>query len=313
MSDRLAVEVLPGLRLRTPLLGASGCLGHGHEAGRAGLLHGLGGIVTKTVTLRPRAGNPPPRLAETSGGLLNSIGLENPGVEAFLAGALPEVLSTGLPVLVSVGGERAEDYEEVIERLEGAEVSGYEINLSCPNVQGGALPFSTDPEACARIVGSLRRRTDRPLFVKLSPNTHLVVEVARAAAAAGADGLTLVNTLRGLAVDWRRRRPRIGLGAAGYSGPPIKPIALRIVHDVRQAVAIPILGSGGAATAEDVLEFLVAGASAVQLGTVLFADPGAPARIVSRLEVLLDEEGVRAADLVGTLRVAVEGAGHGKA
>ncbi|MEZ5989144.1 MAG: dihydroorotate dehydrogenase [Planctomycetota bacterium] len=304
MGDRLRCPLLPGLTLANPVLTASGTYGSGLEGSRFGDLSALGGLVTKTVTPRPRAGNPPPRLAETPAGMLNSIGLENPGVEAFLAGDLREALELGPPVILNVGGESFEEFEAVVDRVQGCGAVALEVNLSCPNIQGGALPFSTDPAACEALVASLARRSALPLFVKLSPNVTRIVDIARAAEAGGAAGLTLINTLLGLAVDWRRRRTRIGLGVAGFSGPAIKPVALRCVWQVHQACRLPILGVGGVTTAEDVLEFLVAGASAVQVGTSCFVDPLAPVRILEELEVLLEQEGTTVDEIRGTLRPA---------
>ncbi len=312
MKDRLRTHLLPGLVLENPLLSASGCFGAGLEGASTGESGILGAIVTKTVTLRPRAGNPPPRIFETSGGLLNSIGLANPGIESFLERDLPGALALGPPVIVNIGGETSGEYAALAERLQDSGAAALEVNLSCPNVQGGSLPFSTDPDACRRVVSELRRATDLPLFVKLSPNTHAVVEVACAAVEGGADGLTLINTLLGMAVDWRRRRPRIGMGVAGYSGPPVKPVALRIVHQVRRAVGVPILGVGGIQSAEDVCEFLVAGASAVQIGTAWFTDPRAGSWILSRLERLLAEEDTSVDDLVDSMgKERRSGRGHG--
>ncbi|MAE77893.1 MAG: dihydroorotate dehydrogenase B catalytic subunit [Planctomycetes bacterium] len=287
----LRTSLLPGLTLANPVLSASGCYNHGVEGARFGDVKRLGALVTKTVTPRPRAGNPPPRLWETSAGMLNSIGLENPGVERFLAEEMPRALELGPPVILNVGGESLEEFEQVTERVQDCGAVALEVNLSCPNVQGGQLPFATSPAACEEVVGRVRRVSRLPFFVKLSPNTHLVADVARAAASAGADGLTLINTLHGRGIDWRRRRPCLAEGSGGLSGPAIKPVALHFVALVRAAVRLPILGVGGIATAEDVCEFLVAGASAVQVGTAHFLDPLCGVHIVEELEELLVAEG----------------------
>ncbi|PIE22039.1 MAG: dihydroorotate dehydrogenase B catalytic subunit [Planctomycetota bacterium] len=287
----LTVELCPGLRLANPVLSASGTWGAGLEAARFADVSGIGGIVTKTVTPKPRAGNPPTRLAETPSGMLNSIGLENPGVDAFLQGDFQDSLQLGPPVILNVGGESFEEFEQIIERVQGCGAAALELNLSCPNVQGGALPFSTDPVACEKIVASCVSRSELPIFVKLSPNVTRITELAQAAEQGGADGLTLINTLLGMAVDWRRRRPVLGLSIGGLSGPAIKPVALRCIWQVRQVCSLPILGVGGASSGSDVLEFLLAGADAVQIGTANFGDPLAPVHIVEELRGLLAENG----------------------
>jgi len=297
----LETPLLPGLVLENPVMTASGTYGAGLEGSRFGEVSVLGALVTKTVTPRPRAGNAPPRIHETSGGMLNSIGLENPGVDRFLAEDLPRALELGPPVFLNVAGESHQEYVEVVERVQGCGAAALEVNLSCPNVQGAALPFATDAPACEKLVTELARISEVPLFVKLSPNVTRIAEIAEAAEAGGASGLTLINTLLGMAVDWRRRRSRIGLGMAGYSGPAIKPVALRCVHQVRRATTLPILGVGGAASAEDVLEFLVAGANAVQIGTASFRDPLAALHILEDLRVLLREEGATVREITGSL------------
>lgn len=287
---RLRAPVLPGLTLRNPVLSASGCWGRGAEGAAFGDIGRLGALVTKTVTPRPRAGNPPPRLCETPAGMLNSIGLENPGVEVFLRDELPGALGAGPPVILNVGGESLAEYEQVVERVQDCGAAALEINLSCPNIQGGQLPFATDPIACEDVVRRIRDRSALPFFVKLSPNTHLLPDIARACEVAGADGLTLINTVLGRAIDWRRRCSRIGLGSGGLSGPAIKPVALHCIATVRAAVELPILGVGGVRSAEDVCEFLVAGAHAVQVGTEHFRRPLAGIEIIDELEGLLVRE-----------------------
>ena len=258
----------------TPIYNASGCLDAltAPEIARA-----LDAFVTKTVTPRPREGNPPPRIAETESGMLNSIGLQNPGIEAFLAENVPRLGALGIPIWVSVGGFSADDYAAVCEQLDECdEVATIELNLSCPNVEEA-------PETAAELVGAARRATRKELYAKLSPATWDVAESARAVADAGADGLSLVNTIRGLMLDAETRRPKLARGPGGYSGPALRPIALACVYACAEAVDLPIVGMGGIATGGDVTDFVSAGASAVALGTILFSDPWAPARVRSEL------------------------------
>jgi dihydroorotate dehydrogenase (NAD+) catalytic subunit len=257
-----------------PILNASGCLDAltAPEIARA-----LDAFVTKTVTPLPREGNPPPRIAETEGGMLNSIGLQNPGIEVFLATVVPRLGELGVPIWVSVGGFSATDYAVVCERLDECDrVETIELNLSCPNVEEA-------PETAAELVSAARAVTTKTLYAKLSPATWDVAESARAVAAAGADGLSLVNTIRGLALDPGTRRPKLALGPGGYSGPGLRPIALACVYACAEAVDLPILGMGGIGTGRDVEDFVSAGARAVALGTVLFSDPWTPDRIRSEL------------------------------
>jgi dihydroorotate dehydrogenase (NAD+) catalytic subunit len=263
------------------ILNASGCL-DGLTAPE--IARSLDAFVTKTVTPLPREGNPPPRIAETEHGMLNSIGLQNPGVEAFLADVVPRLGELGVPLWVSVGGFSAADYATVCERLDDVDdVATIELNLSCPNVEEA-------PETAAELVAAAREATNKELYAKLSPSTWDVAESARAVAAAGADGLSLVNTIRGLELVPGTRRARLALGPGGYSGPALKPVALACVHTCAQAVDLPIVGMGGIATAEDARDFISVGAVAVALGTILFSDPWAPDRIRSELaDSLLDE------------------------
>jgi dihydroorotate dehydrogenase (NAD+) catalytic subunit len=261
----------------TPLLNASGCLDAliAPEVARS-----LDAFVTKTVTPLPREGNPPPRIAETESGMLNSIGLQNPGVDAFVLEHLPRLSALGVPIWVSVGGFSAADYAHVAGRLDDSdEVTMIELNLSCPNVEEA-------PETAAELVTAARSVTSKPLYAKLSPATWDVAESARAVRDAGADGLSLINTIRGLAFDAARQRPRLARGPGGYSGPALRPIALACVFACADAVDLPIVGMGGVTSADDVMDFVAAGASAVALGTILFSDPWAAARI--RAEVRAD-------------------------
>lgn len=274
-----------------PLLNASGCL---DALTAPEVAQSLDAFVTKTVTPLPREGNPPPRIAETESGMLNSIGLQNPGIEAFVSDHLPRLSALGVPIWVSVGGFSASDYAEVCERLdESKDVAHIELNLSCPNVEEA-------PETAAELVTAARAVTAKPLYAKLSPATWDIAESGRAVADAGADGLSLINTIRGLAFDGPRRAPKLGRGAGGYSGPGLRPIALACVYACAEAVDLPIIGMGGATSADDVRDFVAAGASAVALGTALFCDPWAPARIRAELEA----EGIPSAV---TLRVVAPG------
>lgn len=282
-SPDLSVE-LGSLRLANPVLVASGTFGYGTEREELTSASGLGGIVTKTITLEPRSGNAPPRLFETPSGLLNSIGLQNVGIDRFLAEKLPPLRELGVPIVVSIGGRSAEDFTEVARRLDGAGgVSALELNVSCPNVKEGGLEFCQVPGAAARVVERVRAVTPLPLWTKLSPNLTRIGELAHACEDAGSDALTAVNTFVGLAVDIRTGRSRLSPGTGGLSGPAIRPLALAKVREVVRAVRIPVIGVGGIASAEDVLEFLVVGARAVQIGTANFADPSIGARVVADL------------------------------
>lgn len=245
----------------------------------------MGGIVVKGLSREPMDGNRPPRIWEAEAGMINSIGLQNIGVRAFVKDKLPAIHSIGIPVFANVFGYAVEDYEEVIRILEGeAGLAGYELNVSCPNTRHGGIFFSNDPSLLAEVVSRVRSLTRRPVIVKLSPNVARIDPLAQAAESAGADAISLVNTFISLAVDARTRRPRIGNNFGGLSGPAIKPIALRLVYEAAQAVKIPILGLGGIATGEDAAEFLVAGATAVQVGTATFWDPQSPVRIAAELD-----------------------------
>ncbi len=290
------------LELPSPLLTASGTFGHDGEATRFLRPGDLGALVLKTVTPRPRHGNRPPRLVETPSGLMNSIGLENRGVEAFLADHLGALEALELPVVANAGGESVEEYCQMVRAFGPlAAFDAIEVNLSCPNVQGGSLPFSSSPEAVAEVIGACRALTDKPLWAKLSPNVTRIAPLAEAAERAGADALTVCNTVLGLVVDWKSRRPALGAGFGGLSGPAVRPIAMRFVREAAEAVSIPIVASGGARCADDVLQFLVAGASAVQVGTAGFRDPSRISGIADELRRELAAEGLQASDLVGTL------------
>ncbi|MCU0245780.1 MAG: dihydroorotate dehydrogenase [Bryobacter sp.] len=302
MGDRLATS-LCGISLRNPVLAASGTYAYGIEFAPLVDLNALGGIIVKGLSREPLAGNPAPRLWETQAGMMNSVGLQNIGVRTFVAEKLPQLRSFSVPVFANVFGYALEDYVEVVRVLEDAEgIAGYELNVSCPNTKHGGIFFSSDPALLGEVVAAVRKVARRPLIVKLSPNVAAIAPLARAAAEAGADSVSLVNTFIALAIDVRTRKPRIGAGFGGLSGPAIKPIALRMVYEAAQAVAIPVIGLGGIATGEDAAEFLIAGASAVEVGTATFWDPGAPHRIIAELDRFLAAERIASVrDIVGTL------------
>jgi dihydroorotate dehydrogenase (NAD+) catalytic subunit len=301
----LATE-LCGLRLKNPILASSGTFGYGLEFASLVDLNALGGFVVKGLSREPIEGNPPPRLVETAAGMLNSIGLQNVGVKAFVADKLPQLARLDTAVFANVFGYQPEDYVEVLQALENAEgLAGYELNVSCPNTKCGGMQFAADPRLLSEVVGMARKAVSRrPLIVKLSPNVTDVAQMARAAEEAGADAISLVNTVVGLAVDARERKPKLGAGFGGLSGPAIKPIALRMVYQASQAVKIPVVGLGGIAGGEDVAEFLLCGAVAVQVGTATFWDPRRPQELVGEFQRFLEQENIPAArDLVGTLRM----------
>jgi len=302
---------LCGISLRNPVIAASGTFGYGVEFEKLVDLNALGGLVVKGISREPMNGNPEPRLWEARAGMINSVGLQNIGVRAFVQEKLPSLARLHTAVFANVFGNATEDYVEVVRVLEDAPgVAGYELNVSCPNTRHGGIYFSNDLALLAEVTGAVKRVAKRPLIVKLSPNVAHIAPLAQAAAEAGADAISLVNTFIALAVDARARRPRIGAGFGGLSGPAIKPIALRMVYQAAQAVKIPVVGIGGIATGEDAAEFMIAGASAVEVGTATFWDPASPARIARELGDFLKEQKIaRVSELVGTLRCDVPSAG----
>ncbi len=304
--SRPALETaLCGIRLRNPVLAASGTFGYGLEFSRLVDLNALGGLVVKGLSREPIVGNPPPRLYETHGGMINSIGLQNIGVRAFAAEKLPALAKLETAVFANVFGYETADYAEVVRVLEDhAGLAGYEVNVSCPNTSHGGIYFSSDPALLAEVVTGVKRVARRPVIVKLSPNVAAIEPLAHAAEDAGADAISLVNTFVALAIDARTRRPRIGAGFGGLSGPAIKPVALRMVCQAARAVKIPVIGLGGIATGEDAAEFLIAGATAVEVGTATFWDPAAVERIARELGEFLQREKIAAVgELVGTLEM----------
>jgi dihydroorotate dehydrogenase (NAD+) catalytic subunit len=302
-APRLAVRLGP-LELPNPILTASGTFGYGLEFAHLAALERLGGIVTKGLSLEPLPGNPPPRIGETRGGMLNSIGLQNIGVERFLAEVLPGLERYPARVIVNLFGYEFDDYARLAARVDPfAGVAAVELNVSCPNVKKGGIEFGHDPEVLERLVASVRRATGKPIAVKLSPNSGAPVALAEAARAGGADLLSAINTVLGMSIDPWTRRPRLHTDRGGLSGPAIKPIAVRIVFDVARRVGLPVMGIGGVETVDDVVEFLLAGASAVQVGTALFRDPRTAERLVAGLSARLVELGVAdVAELVGAVR-----------
>lgn len=291
------------LALPNPVLVASGTFGYAREMQALVDLSRLGGILPKTVTRQPRAGNPPWRTVETPAGMLNSIGLDNDGVDAFIAHHLPYLGSVGAPIVVSIAGRTAEEFVEMAAQVgEASGAAAVELNISCPNVSGG-VDFGTNPRMCEELVEACRAACRLPIVAKLTPNVTSIAEMAVAAEAGGADAISLINTCQGMAVDWRRRRPLLGNVIGGLSGPAIKPIALRCVFQAARAVKTPLIGIGGIATIDDVMEFLVAGATAVQLGTVNFYNPTASMTVLDALPGAVAELGASSVgEIVGTLQ-----------
>jgi len=303
MTPDLAAD-LGFLKLRNPVLAASGTFGYGLEFAPFMNLTDIGGIVVKGLYFGPREGNPPPRLVETASGLINAIGLQGVGVEAFAAEILPKLRGIGTAVIVNVCGADDDEYLRVIEFLDRQEgLAAYELNISCPNVKkNGACP-ALRPETTRTLIARCKARSRRPLIAKLSPNVADIAEIARAAEDGGADAVSLINTLLALAIDARTRRPKLANVYGGLSGPAIKPIALRLVHQAAAAVSIPVIGLGGIASGEDAVEFMIAGAAAVQVGTANFVDPAATVRIVRQISEFCERENIaRSADLVGTFK-----------
>jgi len=298
----LSVDLGRGLVLPNPILVASGTFGYGIEYGDVVDIQRLGAICCKGTTLKARIGNPTPRVTETPGGMLNSIGLQNPGVDAVIAKYAATWTSWKTPVLVNVAGESVDDYVEVARRLDGVPgVAGIELNISCPNVGAGGLQFAIDARAAAEVTAAVRKATDLPLLVKLSPNVADIRPIARAIADAGADALTAINTLSGIAVAPGRTRPLLGNIYGGLSGPAVKPVALRVVYEAAQVVRIPVVAIGGVTELADVLDFLAVGAVAVQVGTAIFADPTLPVRLVDELADECGRRGMTSyRDLIGT-------------
>ena len=300
MGINLAVNI-GGIKMKNPVTTASGTFGFGPEYGRIINLNRLGAIVVKGTTLLPREGNPTPRIAETPSGMLNAIGLQNPGVDSFIREALSFLRDYDLPVIVNIAGDTVEDYAKlagILDRAGG--VAGIEVNISCPNVKKGGLQFGSDPESAAEVIRNVRQATSLPVIAKLSPNVTSIVAVAEKVAGAGADALSMINTLLGMAIDIKARRPVLGNIMGGLSGPAVRPVAVRAVWQVYQAVKLPIIGMGGITCAADALEFIMAGATAVAVGTANFVNPRATAEVLEGIERFMDENGIKdIAELVG--------------
>ncbi len=288
---RLYME-LPGLSLKNPVMPASGCFGFGKEFSNLYDLDLLGAIMIKATTLEPRFGNPAPRVAETDAGMLNAIGLQNPGLENVISKELTYLEQFEVPIIANIAGSRVEDYIEVAKEIsKSPNVHALELNISCPNVKEGGIAFGTDPETAKQLTRKVAEVSQVPVYVKLSPNVTDIVSIAKAVENGGAAGLTMINTLLGMRIDLKTAKPVIANKTGGLSGPAIKPVAIRMIHDVSQAVKIPIIGMGGISSAEDVIEFFYAGASAVAVGTANFTDPFICPKIIERLPSLLDELG----------------------
>lgn len=291
MSNRLKVE-LPGLSLKNPIMPASGCFGFGQEYANLYDLNKLGSIMIKAATLETRKGNPTPRVAETSAGMLNAIGLQNPGLEHILQHELPWLEQFDLPIIANVAGTETADYVEVAKEISKApNVHALELNISCPNVKCGGIQFGTDPQTAKELTAAVKAVSSVPVYVKLSPNVTSIVDIAKAVEEGGADGITMINTLVGMRLHEKTGKPVIANGTGGLSGPAIKPVAIRMVYEVSQAVNIPIIGMGGISNVDDVIDFLSAGASAVAVGTANFVDHFVCPTIIEQLPAKLDELG----------------------
>lgn len=293
-----------GVELKNPLTTASGTFGFGHEYGEFFDLSMLGGIGVKGLTPHERLGNPAPRIAETPMGILNCVGLQNPGIDRFIEEQIPYLRRFDTKIIANVSGNTVEEYEGMVEKISAADVDLIELNISCPNVKCGGLAFGTRPDMVQEVVSAAKRKATRPLIVKLSPNVTDIAEIARAAVDAGADALSLINTLLGMRIDIEKRRPILSNLMGGLSGPAVFPVAVRMVYQVRKAVDVPIIGMGGIRTGRDIVEMLMAGADAVAIGTAMFADPLAPVKALDELTAWMDAHGVKSVrELSGAVEV----------
>ena len=294
---------LCGVELKNPVTVASGTFGFGREYGAFFDISRLGGISVKGLTPLPRSGNPSPRIAETPMGMLNSVGLQNPGVDAFIAHELPELRRHDIAVIANISGNTPEEYGEMCEKLSAAGVDMIEVNISCPNVKAGGLAYGTRPELAAEVTAVAKAHSAVPVMVKLSPNVTDVTEIARAVEGAGADAVSLINTLRGMVIDVKTRRPILKMNTGGLSGPAVLPVAVRMVWEVHNAVKVPILGMGGISSGADAAQMMLAGASAVAVGAATFADPFAPVRVLEELEAICDAQGLKSVtELTGAVQ-----------
>lgn len=294
---------IAGVELKNPLIAASGTFGYGREFSEIYDLSLLGGISVKGTTLKPRQGNPPPRIVETAGGMLNSVGLQNPGVDRVINEEIPFLRQYDTAIIVNIAGHDVDDYRLMAERLDAVEgIAALEVNISCPNVKSGGMAFGTDPQVAANITRIVREATKLPIIIKLSPNVTSITEIAQAVEAAGADAVSLINTLMGMAIDIKKRRPILANKVGGLSGPAIKPVALRMVWQTAKAVNIPVIGMGGIINADDAIQFMLAGASAFQIGAANFYDPLSAPQIIEDIEAWLDEEGIKdIREIIGAL------------
>jgi dihydroorotate dehydrogenase (NAD+) catalytic subunit len=294
---------IAGIKMKTPVMTASGTFGFGLEYSDFVDINKIGAVVVKGTTLLSRSGNSGVRIAETPAGMLNSIGLENPGVEAFLHETLPVLAKYDVPVIVNIAGNTVEEYGELAKQLDVKGVAGLELNISCPNVKQGGIAFGTNCESAASVVRMVKKSTGLPVIVKLSPNVTDIVEMAKAVEAAGADAISLINTLLGMAIDIHNRKPILGNIVGGLSGPAVKPVAVRMVWQVAKAVKVPVIGMGGIMTAEDAVEFMLAGASAVAVGTANFVNPYATVEIADGIREYLNQQGLmQVSEIVGKVR-----------
>ncbi len=295
---------LAGMTMKNPVVVASGTFGFGREYGQFYDLSELGGICVKGLTAQRREGNPAPRIAETPMGILNSVGLQNPGVDAFIETELPFLRQYDVKVIANISGNTPEEYGVMCEKLSAAGIDMIEVNISCPNVKAGGLAYGTKPELAAEVTETAKRHASVPVMVKLSPNVTDITEIARAVEGAGADALSLINTLRGMRIDVNTGRPVLKMNTGGLSGPAVLPVAVRMVWEVANAVKLPILGMGGVAKGEDAAQLMLAGASAVAVGTALFADPLAPIKVRDGLEAIAERKGLdRVSGLTGGVKV----------
>jgi dihydroorotate dehydrogenase (NAD+) catalytic subunit len=304
LSIQLAPKNKHGLLLANPVMTASGTFGYGTEYSQLFNIQRLGAIVCKGTTLEAREGNAQPRLVETASGLLNAIGLQNIGVKALIKEKAPVWADWRVPVIVNIAGESFDDYAQLAKELNGVSgVSGIEVNISCPNVKAGGTAFGANPDTAAKVTAAVRAATALPVLVKLTPNTDDIVRVATAVAEAGADAVSLINTLKGMAIDINRRRPMLGNVTGGFSGPVIKPVALAMVYEVADAVDVPVIGCGGITSASDAIEFIMAGASAVQVGSATFTNPRASLDVLEGIEQFMEKEGIKSlSEIIGAAR-----------
>ncbi|HPY84732.1 MAG TPA: dihydroorotate dehydrogenase [Ruminococcus flavefaciens] len=301
MAD-LSVNVC-GIDFKNPVIPASGVFGYGREYEELFPLNKLGGIATKGTTLKLRTGNIAPRIAETPAGMLNSVGLQNPGIDHFISTELPNLLTKDLVILANIAGATPEECAEVAAKLDSTDVHMIELNISCPNVKQGGAAFGTSCEMAAEVTKKVREATKKPLVVKLSPNVTSIVDIAKSVEAAGADAVSLINTLLGMRIDIKTRRPILHNNVGGLSGPAVFPVAVRMVWQVANAVNIPVIGMGGVSSGRDAIELMMAGASAVQVGAAIFTDPYAPVKIIDEMSDILDDMGVSSVrDIIGTVQ-----------